>query len=225
MDWTKLTHDPCDPDVQQKMQVHLRGLRRIVKDDYMSWLLRQVEGRSCLDIGAVEHDIKFIDMPSWKHAQLAKVANRLVGVDILDEYQELLAERGYDIRFVDATSDVDLGEKFETVVLGDVVEHVENPVALLRFATRHLAFGGQIIVKTPNPYYIDNIIKFARSLPFVNFEHIAWYTPTMALEIGRRAGCPLVGYLVFPRKRPWCNIFSNSDIFTRDFVYVYENHP
>ncbi len=221
MDWTKLTADPCNPDVQEKMKSHLMHRRKIMRGDYMSWLLQQVQGKSCLDIGAVEHDIKFIDMPSWKHGQLAKVARYLVGVDILDEYHELLSERGYDIRFVDATSDADLGDQFETVVLGDVIEHVDNPVALLRFAKRHLAKNGRIIVKTPNPFYIDNVIKFAKGRPFVNFEHVAWYTPTMALEIGRRSGCELSEYLVFPRKRPWCQIFPGSDIFTRDFVYVY----
>ncbi len=221
MDWTTLTNDPCNVVVQNRMQDFLRSHRRISKVDYMTWLLKEVEGKSCLDIGCVEHDIKFIDMPSWKHAQLYKVASQLVGVDILSDFQEILKERGYDIRIVDATSDVDLGERFETVVLGDVIEHVENPVALVRFAKRHMKPGGMIIVKTPNPYYVDNIIKFAKGKPFINFEHIAWYTPTMALEIGRRAAIELHSYLVFPRKRPWCRIFSGSDIFTRDFVYIF----
>ena len=130
-------------------------------------------------------------------------------------------ERGYDIRVCDATSDKYLGEKFDTVVMGDVIEHVENPVNLVRFAIRHLNDDGKVIVKTPNPYYIDNIIKFAKSKDFVNFEHIAWFTPTMALELARRAECKLSAYVVFPRKRPWSIILSKTDIFTRDFAYIF----
>jgi 2-polyprenyl-3-methyl-5-hydroxy-6-metoxy-1,4-benzoquinol methylase len=184
-------------------------------------LLSRVCNKSCLDIGAIEHDLSHTEKPSWKHKQISEVASRVVGVDILEEFAQVLNQRGYDIRVCDATSDTYLGEKFDTVILGDVIEHVENPVNLIRFAIRHLNGGGEVIVKTPNPFYIDNFVKFARNRDPVNFEHIAWYTPTMALEIARRAQCKLSAYVVFSRKRPWKNMFPESDIFTRDFVYVY----
>ena len=221
MDWTEYTTDPCDAQTQELIRSHLRNIRLIAQTDYESWLLSRVKDKSCLDIGAIEHDLSHTEKPSWKHKQIAEVASRLVGVDILEEYAQILNERGYDIRVCDATSDTYLGEKFDKVVLGDVIEHVDNPVKLLKFSLRHLNEDGEIIVKTPNPYYIDNIIKFARNRDPVNFEHIAWHTPTMALEIARRADCRLAAYIVFPRKRPWKTIFPGTDILTRDFVYLY----
>lgn len=42
---------------------------------------------------------------------------------------------------------------FETVIAGDVIEHVANPMAMLCEANRVLAPGGCLIVSTPNPYY------------------------------------------------------------------------
>ena len=221
MDWTRYTTDPCDTDTQLKIHSHLEKIRVIAGKDDVSWLLKQVDGKSCLDIGCIEHDLSYTDKPSWKHKKIMETASHVVGVDILEAYAKVLNERGYDIRVCDATSDKYLGEKFDTVVMGDVIEHVENPVNLVRFAIRHLNDDGKVIVKTPNPYYIDNIIKFAKSQDFVNFEHIAWFTPTMALELSRRAECKLSAYVVFPRKRPWSKIFSKTDIFTRDFAYIF----
>jgi len=221
MDWTRYTTDPCDKATQIRIHEYLASIRVISDTDDVSWILREARGKSVIDIGCVEHDLSYTDRPSWKHRKIVDVASRVVGVDILEEFAMELNRRGYDIRVCDATSDEYLGEQFDVAVLGDVIEHVENPVNLIRFAMRHLKDGGKAIVKTPNPYYIDNVIKFAKGKDFVNFEHIAWYTPTMALELARRTGCELTAYVVFPRKRPWCRIFSNSDIFTRDFLYVF----
>ncbi len=42
-------------------------------------------------------------------------------------------------------------EFFDTVIGGDVIEHVANPMALLCEANRVLKPGGTIIISTPNP--------------------------------------------------------------------------
>ncbi len=42
---------------------------------------------------------------------------------------------------------------FDTVIAGDVIEHVTNPLAMLCEANRVLVPGGRLIVSTPNPYY------------------------------------------------------------------------
>ena len=127
------------------------------------------------------------------------------------EYAEVLQQRGFDIRYCDATSEEYLGEKFDTVVLGDVIEHVNNPVDLIRFAKRHLNPGGEIIAKTPNPYYIDHVKKCAKNRDFVSLDHLAWYTPTMALEIAERAGCGLKTFLLENSEQPWYLGFLNPD--------------
>ena len=221
MDWTQHTTDPCDQDTRLKIHEYLKNIRIIAGRDDVDWILKQITGKSCLDIGCIEHDLSYTERDSWKHKKIKEVASRVVGVDILEEYVETLNKRGYDIRICDATSDKFLGEKFDIVFMGDVIEHVENPVNLVRFAIRHLNDNGKVIVKTPNPFYIDNIKKFAQNKSYVNFEHIAWFTPTMALELARRANCKLSAYIVFPRKRPWSKIFPKTDIFTRDFAYIF----
>ena len=220
-DWTSETSDPNNSDAIKKANQYLRDVRLIEKCGYVEWLLNIVEGKTCLDVGAVEHDLSYTERDTWKHGQLKKVCSRVVGIDILEEYAAVLRERGYDIRVCDATSDTFLGEKFEAVVLGDVIEHVNNPVDLLRFAIRHLQQGGIAVAKTPNPYYIDHIKKFAKSRGFENLDHIAWFTPTMAMEIARRAGCQLSNYVVFTGDHPRLGRLLRPDLLSRDFVYIF----
>ena len=129
----------------------------------MLWLLDKLKDKSCLDIGAVEHDLSYTEKDTWKHKQLAASASYIVGVDVLNEYAEALQERGFDIRYCDATSEEYLVEKLVSVVLGDIIEHVNNPVDLIRIAKRHLNPVGEIIVKTPNPYYVDYVKKCAKN--------------------------------------------------------------
>ncbi len=109
--------------------------------------------------------------------------------------QSLTVRVGFNVRSVDATGDADLQERFDVVFAGDVVEHVDNAVALLRFGGRHLAPGGRMYVTTPNPFSRKFYRQFRREGVMVtNLDHVAWVSPTMALELGRRAGVRLVAY-------------------------------
>ena len=119
-------------------------------------------------------------------------------MDILEDLVDHLNARGYDVRNVDATSDTDLGERFDAVFMGDVIEHVDNPVALLRFAARHLKPNGLAIVSTPNPFALFSLWRlFRQGTLIANFEHVSWVTPSLALEIGRRAAMRLTKYCLF----------------------------
>jgi 2-polyprenyl-3-methyl-5-hydroxy-6-metoxy-1,4-benzoquinol methylase len=149
-------------------------------------------GRSVLDIGMVGHAIENSCKSDWRHDNIRKIAGRTVGVDIVENAVLDLQRKGYDVRLVDATSDADIGERFERVVLGDVIEHVDNPVALLRFAARHLTEGGQIVCTTPNPLFYENALSVLRDgMLIANAEHVSWITPSNAMELAFRAGLRL----------------------------------
>lgn len=47
---------------------------------------------------------------------------------------------------------------FDTVILGDVIEHVENPSFVLREAHRVLKVGGRLLVSTPHACYYWTVI-------------------------------------------------------------------
>lgn len=195
-DWTTYSDDPNNEQARAEVLPWLLSRREIHLDkDLLDYVCERTRGQRVLDIGVVSHSASYFDDPGWRHARIREVAAQCVGVDILEPLVRNLNERGYDVRVVDATSEADLGERFDIVFIGDTVEHVDNPVALLRFAGRHLAAGGRVLVSTPNPFSRKFDRRFRRlGTPIVNLDHCAWFTPTTALELGRRAGVDFVGY-------------------------------
>jgi 2-polyprenyl-3-methyl-5-hydroxy-6-metoxy-1,4-benzoquinol methylase len=156
-----------------------------------------------LDIGVVSHSARYFDLPDWRHGRIHKAASYCVGIDILEPLVAELNGRGFNVRCVDATSDADMGERFDVIFIGDVVEHVDNAVLLLKFAARHLAPGGRLYVTTPNPFSRKFFRQFKREgVMVVNLDHIAWITPTLAMELARRAGIALAAYHLVKRFSP-----------------------
>jgi SAM-dependent methyltransferase len=195
-DWTRISDDPNNSRAKAEVRALLPRLRQVHTDtDLTGFVERAVAGKRVLDIGVVSHSARYFDEPGWRHGRIHKAAGYCVGLDILEPLVNELNTRGFNVRCVDATSDADLGERFDVVFIGDVMEHVDNPSALLRFARRHVAPGGRILAATPNPFSRKFVRQFFKQgVMVVNLDHLAWFTPTQALEIARRIGLELTAY-------------------------------
>jgi len=204
IDWTRLTDDPNNSAAKTAVREYLRSVRCVHTDvDLIGFIESLVAGRSVLDIGVVSHSARYFDQPDWRHGRIAKRASRCVGVDILEPLVKELNARGFNVVCADATSEHDLGERFELAFIGDVLEHVNDPTRLLRFAARHLAPGGRVFATTPNPFSRKFYRRFRLDgTAIVNLDHVCWITPTQALEIGRRAEIGLAAYHLVKRFSP-----------------------
>jgi 2-polyprenyl-3-methyl-5-hydroxy-6-metoxy-1,4-benzoquinol methylase len=204
IDWTKLSDDPNNRAAKDQVLRYLLSVRRLHTDvGLLEFIERLVSGKSVLDIGVAEHSARYIEQPEWRHGRIVRRARRCVGVDLLEPLVNELNARGFNVLCADATSDADLGERFELVFIGDVLEHVNDTVRLLRFAARHLAQGGRVFATTPNPFSRKFYKRFRRTgTPIVNLDHMCWITPTQALEIARRAGMTLAAYHLVKRYSP-----------------------
>lgn len=132
--------------------------------------------------------------------------------------------KGYNVRCVDATTDAYLGELFDVVVLGDIIEHVNNPVNLLLFAKRHLNDKGIILISTPNPYYINTILKYLNNeYPYINMDHIFWVTPFNMNELCCRVELTFLNYyLIIPKKNlffKFIEILFSEELLGYNYIY------
>lgn len=229
-DWTTYSDDPNNKEARADVLPWLLGIREVHLDrPLLDYVVDRARDKRVLDIGVVSHSARYFEQEGWRHGLIRNVASRCIGVDILEPLVKELNDRGFNVRCVDATSDADLGERFDMVFLGDVIEHVDNPVALLRFAGRHLAPGGRILATTPNPFSRKFYRQFKRQgTPVVNLDHCAWFTPTTALELARRAGLNLIAYhLVKPFAgfdRVWHRIawrFTPLEYSFPDYVFEF----
>jgi SAM-dependent methyltransferase len=195
-DWTRISDDPNNRAAKAEARALLPLLRRVHTDtDLTGFVEKSVAGKRVLDIGVVSHSARYFDEPGWRHGRIHRAAGYCLGLDILEPLVAELNGRGFNVRCVDATSEFDLGERFDSVFIGDVMEHVDNPSALLLFAKRHLSRGGRILAATPNPFSRKFVRQFFREgVVVVNLDHMAWFTPTMALELSRRIGLRLEAY-------------------------------
>lgn len=195
-DWRAVSTDPTDQAATAGMDRHLRGLTRIHETSRLEMLLDFCRGRQVLDIGAGEHDPSFYNEATWEHGLICKVAARAVAIEISPELCAHYNAKGFDFRCVDATSDVDLGERFERIFMGDVIEHVNDPVALLAFAKRHLRDDGALLVTTPNPFaprFRRKRGSLKTQYVMANLEHTRWISITNMHELAWRAGLELTG--------------------------------
>src|SRR5688572_4247845 len=204
VDWTRFSDDPNNSEAKKAVLDYLLAARRVHTDsDLNAFIDTLAQGKTVLDIGVVSHSARYFEQPDWRHGRIAKRARRCVGVDILEPLVKELNARGFHVVVADATSNADLGERFELVFIGDVLEHVNDTIALLRFAARHLAAGGRVFATTPNPFSRKFYRGFRRDgTAIVNLDHLCWITPTQALEIARRAGVELAAYHLVKRYSP-----------------------
>ena len=243
IDWTRLTRDPVDTGVRSKLKEWLIARRRsLPSNSYDAFLVDQINGKSVLDIGVCEHTAERINSPNWKHRLIHEKASRCVGVDIIKDLVEDLVTKGFDVRCEDATSDAFLGETFDIVHIGDVIEHVPNPQRLLEFGARHLNEGGRMIVRTPNPHNFDYQRGSRRQgISIENLEHVSYIVPFHAVELARRSNLVLTEYwtlspggltLTGIRRtighvrglhfhHAWNELFGEPNTYTTIFVYVF----
>jgi SAM-dependent methyltransferase len=233
-DWTTYSDDPNNRAARAEALFWLLYIRKVHLDvNLLDYACERTRGKRVLDIGVVSHSASYFEDKGWRHRRIRDVAAQCVGIDIIEPLVDELNKRGFDVRCVDATSDADMGERFEIVFIGDVIEHVDNPVALLRFAGRHLAPGGRILVTTPNPFSRKFYRRFRRlGTPIVNLDHCAWFTPTLALELSRRAGIELIAYHLakpFPRIKRWYHYllwrFEPLEYSFADYIFEFGSTP
>lgn len=85
---------------------------------------------------------------------------------------------------------------FETIIAGDVIEHVANPLFMLCECNRVLAPGGTLIVSTPNPYYyweyMQNLLVKFKWMKARQEGHFTTFTRINMRNILERTGFTLI---------------------------------
>lgn len=191
--WTDLAADPMDPAAIHHRRRLLRAARRTPVPDRVDYLRSLAAGRTVLDIGVVDHSLANDRQERWLHGELAVAAKTCLGVDILADEIALLRKRGYNVRTIDITRER-LGERFDLVVCGEVVEHVGNPGEFFNATRELLRPAGRFVVTTPNPYALRRIVQYLRNRPDENVDHVTLISPWGIMEFAERAGLVLDAY-------------------------------
>jgi len=129
------------------------------------------EGSKVLDIGCNNGRMKnFLKSPVY------------YGVDIDKNQISELIEKGVKAKQADLNRN-ELpfkNEKFDFVLLLDILEHVVNPQKLLLDSKKRLNKNGKLIISLPNDYHILNKMRFILNMqitedPFAPYGHLHYF--------------------------------------------------
>jgi len=79
---------------------------------------------------------------------------------------------------------------FDVAHMGNILEHVGDPVSLLTGIVQVLRPGGGLILSTPSRYRLENLIRIVmgKRIQFMSQDHVTEYSVGQVEELLRRAG-------------------------------------
>jgi Methyltransferase domain len=163
----------------------------------MERLVGLVQGRSVLHIGCCDHapilERRLAD-GLWLHERLTQATERCLGIDIdKNAVAQVKALTGFDnVIAADVTkpgiSDIS-SSQWDIALFGDVLEHVQAPVAFLsEFRTHYGKSVKKIIVSVPNCMRGGNATGALRSRETINSDHCFEFSPFTLAKVMTLSG-------------------------------------
>ncbi|MDD5459191.1 MAG: class I SAM-dependent methyltransferase [Phycisphaerae bacterium] len=113
----------------------------------------------------IENQHRVLDV-GCKHAYLSEILNKqgincnYYGIDISEKVIESLKNKQGTFKLCDITHGLPFEDDFfDSIVMLEVLEHVENPTYVLTELHRVLSDNGQLLISVPNPYSFINILS------------------------------------------------------------------
>ena len=163
-------------------------------------------GRLGREIKKLGHYVAGIEISESAAAEAKKVLDRVYVFDIESEWPAEI-----------------LSEKFDLIILPEILEHVFDPVYVLKMASVVLEPQGEIILTTPNFLTWTNRFRFLFGLfryekeGMFDFGHIRWFTYPYLKQVLAEAGFGTIieKHIVFPGKltrilKFWPHLFARQ---------------
>ncbi|MBA7685249.1 hypothetical protein ES703_93667 [subsurface metagenome] len=194
-------------------------------DHKIKFVIKYCRNKSVLDLGCVMHDPENYKSKYWVHKAIREVAADLIGLDLYQEGVDYLRERGFNVVFGDAQN-FQLDKKFNVIVAGDIVEHLEDHHGFIESCKRHMHRDSRLLISTPNPWFWKRIVRSAFQLEQPNsLEHTCWFCTRTLRQLVNRHGMD-VGEIVFgsrswkdriiPLPTGWRHNSFHAEVFIRN---------
>jgi len=160
-------------------------------------IIKYCTNKKVLHIGFIQHKDMWrnkIKENDWLHGKILKVANHAIGIDYLkDEVEVIKKELDIECYFGDATKleELKLDEKFDTIICGELIEHISNPGLMLDGLKRFMNSDTKLIITTPNPWrdlWVHHMFTNYNEENWLNKEHVCWYSYETLKQLLQRHG-------------------------------------
>lgn len=190
-------------------------------------------GKRVLHVGCCDHVpliAEKIAKNEWLHGLITRCSESTIGVDI-DPVAVIEASRtsGLDNMFAgDLTSGDSIAEvtesSFDIALLGEVLEHIANPVSFLtRLREKYGHCFSQIIITVPNAFRGGNIHGVFKNTETINSDHRFFFTPYTIAKVALDAGFQPeeIRMATFTRAgRAKSALLKRKPLLAEDIIYI-----
>ena len=174
--------------------------------DRDKYLISFIKNKEILDLGFLGENKK--DLFSLLHKFLLKNAKSVCGVDFHKDRINFLKKKGYDVMYDDVMTlknIISAKRKFDVVVAGELIEHIENLGLFLDNIKNVLKKDdGVIIVTTPNMFSLRYMIRhifLKQETPYwknrsdeIKFGHVVGFSNMLLHNLFMRKGYKIVSH-------------------------------
>lgn len=155
-----------------------------------------------------------IDNDMLLHNELDKTASELFGFDFDQEGIDVLENAGTKNLFradLEKLDNVDLSEKFEVIIAGEMIEHLNNPGLFLKGIQRFMTPETKLVITTINAYAAHRFAVYGLmgkkgvNEP-VHPDHVAYYSFKTLKLVVERSGLKVSDFKFYdigPEHRPF----------------------
>lgn len=157
----------------------LPGDKIVNRDDFICELCKN---KKVLHLGCVDHpllEIKFRNN-DLLHQKLLKEAKELYGIDTDIEGLKILKEKSNigNLFYADIeNNELILPSKFEVIVAGEILEHLNNVGIALTNIYKYLVEDGLLIVTVPNALAFRIFFHTLRKRENIHPAHVSYFSP------------------------------------------------
>lgn len=189
----------------------MKYLDKVRANEFDQWVgklqtikaMELARGRSILDIGCGVGQFTPMFLTKFK---------KVVGLDPSEEFLKVARKAKNKVKYIVGWGETfDSKEKFDTITMNMLLEHVDDPVALLKNCKKNLAKGGRILVQVPNANSVTRrlgvLMGVINSINHISdkeknyFGHQRTYTLSTLVADCKKAGLKVVekgGFLFKP---------------------------
>jgi hypothetical protein len=180
----------------------------------LEWLGKLLEGKSVIHFGCVDH-LPLIEhrrqTGMWLHDILSEKCTAVVGIDINERGIAYMNEQGFEAYVANVVTepapDSVTQRKWDYIVAGEVLEHIDNPVDFLRsIREKYGACTERIVITVPNAFSYTNFRFSLKNLEMINSDHRFWFTPFTLMKVVQQAGITVEGFDLCVDEKP--SVFS-----------------
>lgn len=176
----------------------------------MRQIAEQAVGKTVLDIGYAQEPNPYLDGFHRTGYDLDRPAPGPV------QYEEEITGNVYDIGSVLA------GRGFDTIICGELIEHLESPYQVLRDLSGLLNEGGRLILSTPNPFgfpvFLCELFQLHRF--FYTREHVYYFLPRWVRRLVEASGYRLEKMKAVGLWLPFGVLSPCPTMFSYQVIYV-----